>query len=56
MNNAKDLSRVDDSDLYFAVTIILMAFDKINFAALALTIGLVCFIAKRAVCKIGGEK
>lgn len=56
MKTAEQLSRVNDSDIYFAVAIILMAFNKLEFAALALTIGLVCFIAKELVRKIEGGK
>ena len=32
MKTSEQLSRVDDSDIYFAVTIILLAFDKNVFA------------------------
>lgn len=56
MKTAEQLSRVNDSDIYFAVAIILMAFGKLEFAALALTIGLVCYVGKEIVRKIEGGK
>lgn len=56
MKTAEQLSRVNDSDIYFAVAILLFAFEKVGFAILALTIGLVCYVGKEIVRKIEGGK
>lgn len=49
MKSAEQLSRVDDSDIYFAVAIILLAFDKNGFAMLAFCIGCLLGFAKSVV-------
>ena len=46
MKTAEQLSRVNDSDIYFAVAILLFAFEKVGFAIFALMIGFFCFICK----------
>lgn len=52
MKTSEQLSRVDDSDIYFAVTIILLAFDKNGFAILAFCIGCLLSFAKSVVKRV----
>lgn len=45
MKSIKQMKKAQDSDLYFAVSLILLGFDKIPFAILSFLIGcLLCFI------------
>lgn len=52
MKTSEQLSRVNDSDIYFAVTFILLAFDKNGFAILAFCIGCLLCFAKRVVQRV----
>lgn len=51
MKTAEQLSRVNDSDIYFAVAILLFAFEKVWFAVFALMIGFFCSFCKRIIEK-----
>ena len=51
MKTAEQLSRVNDSDIYFAVAILLFAFEKAGFAIFALMIGFFCSICKKIIEK-----
>ena len=54
--NPHELSRVDDSDLYFAVALILGGFEKYAFAFFALGIAVFCISNKRCALKILEKK
>ena len=47
MKLSQQLSRVDDSDIYFAVAFILLAFDKFEWGMIAACVGCFCVFCKR---------
>lgn len=55
MKISYQLSRVDDSDLWLALALLLGAFEKNCFALIALGLGIFCAIAKTSI-RIQEEK
>lgn len=49
MKISYQLSRVDDSDLWLALALLLCAFEKNVFALFALGLGIFCAIAKTSI-------
>lgn len=57
--NPHELSRIDDSDLYFSVATILLGFEKYGTAIFAFGLAVSCIIGKALVRKMlrrKGEK